>query len=92
MRGLSLLAFLLLPAGVGALQLSIVAGVLLSFALGFVYREQLKDLSFTPKAPFDFAIQNNGKTVFTEQGKPKVIRFVAGDDGDRKSTRLNSSH
>jgi hypothetical protein len=72
-----------LPAGVGALQLSIAAGVLLSFALVFVYREQLKDLSFTPKAPFDFAIQNSGKTIFTEQGKRKVIRFVAGDDGIR---------
>jgi hypothetical protein len=46
-----------------------------------VYRVQLKDLSTTPKAPFDFAIRNAGNTTFTRQGQRKAIRFIAGNAG-----------
>ena len=58
-------------------------GAMLCVSLVFVYREQIKDLSLTPKAPFDFAIQSAGNTTFTESGKRKGIRFSAQQKGIR---------
>jgi len=71
-------------------------GALLGVSLAFVYREQLKDLSLTPKAPFDFAIYQAGKTAFTKQGQRKAIRFLAGDkdirvDMGRRGVRRQST-
>jgi hypothetical protein len=71
------------PAGAGAPRLAMAVGVLLGFSLLVVYREQLKDLSLAPRAPFDFAIQNAGKTAFTKLGQRKAIRFIAGEEGIR---------
>jgi hypothetical protein len=68
-------------AVIGALRPTLAVGVLLCLSLIFVYRERLKDSAVTPKAPFDFAIQNTGKTILTEPGQRKAIRFVAGDGG-----------
>jgi hypothetical protein len=71
------------PVGVGGQRVALAAGTLLCISLLVVYREPLKDLSLTPKAPFDFAIQNGGSTSFTKPGQRKSIRFVAADDGIR---------
>jgi hypothetical protein len=73
------------PAGPGAPKLAIAVGGLLCFSLLLVYRDQLKDFSSVPKAPFDFAIQNAGTTTFTKLGQRKTIRFEADDDGIRVS-------
>jgi hypothetical protein len=67
----------------GAPRVAMAVGALACFSLLLVYREQLKDFSFTPEAPFDFAIQNEGNTAFTESGRRKAIRFRAGDGGIR---------
>ena len=72
-----------LPAGVNAPRLAMAIGVLLCFSLVVVYRDQLKELSITPKAPFDFAVHNGGRTSLTKAGQRKAIRFVAGKDGIR---------
>jgi hypothetical protein len=71
------------PSVAGALRRTIPVGVLLSLALLFVYRERLKDAALTPKAPFDFAVQNAGKLIFTKPGQRKAIRLVASDAGIR---------
>ena len=71
------------PDGAGGPRLAMAVGVLLSVSLLVVYREQLRDLSLTPKAPFDFAIQNAGNTAFTKPGQRKAIRCIAGNDGIR---------
>ena len=64
-------------------RLAVALGTLLCFSLVFVYREQLKDLSITPKAPFDFAIQNAGNTTFTKLGQRKAVRFSIDEKGIR---------
>jgi hypothetical protein len=64
-------------------RLAAALGALLCFSLVFVYREQIRDLSITPKAPFDFAIREREKTTFTKPDQRKAIRFVAGDKGIR---------
>jgi hypothetical protein len=72
-----------LVAGSRTPQFAMGVGALLCFSLLFIYREQLKELSITPKAPFDFAVLQNGKTTFTKLGQRKAIRFTSGDDGIR---------
>jgi hypothetical protein len=64
-------------------HIAMALGAVLCISLVFVYRDQLKDLSLTPKAPFDFAIHQAGITTFTKPGQRKAIRFIAGDKGLR---------
>jgi hypothetical protein len=70
------------PAGASGPRLAILGG-LVCCSLLFVYRDQLKDFSSTPQAPFDFAIRNAGETTVTKQGQRKAIRFIVGEESIR---------